>query len=368
MNNSYSTSSLCASSYPGTSLSVRSQPSANSSSLYPLIPHRSDSCTNLSSFPFNSYFDSVDMTNGPYTIQGHTPQASAAWYGASSDSLRQWPSSGRPSIGFDPEVPARYISSNASYGDTVLTSGISSIDPLSHFPTMRGLANSLPPPNSHRNSDRVLPNPRGSQGLPPSEINIGAHSSVPDLPSTVSWGSERVITGRSQTPVSTGSSSLSALSMIATNGRRSATPPVTQQTTFGYLEHSPPTGSTTPTTDYGSSTKTNIGSATADLTSAAMHNHLLSATTYDSGLSSDTTLRRDGSSASLYTYSSGSGSKELTRSSDGDGKLLNGQTYMPYLQLQQQKPIAYNSQRRESSDTSSHLSHRPSITSVGSSR
>ena len=367
MNNTNFITSLCPSSYPGTSPLARTQPPANSSSLYQLMPNRADSCTSLSSFPLDSYFDPLSMSNGPYMLPGHTSQASSAWYGASSDSLRQWSSSGRPSIGYDPDLPARYLSSNTSYGETVLTPGSSSIEPASGFPTMRALANSLPLPNSLRNSDRVLPNPRGSLGLPLSETAVGNHGLMTDLPSTIPWGPERVIAGRSQTPVSTGSSSLGAFSMTATDGKRSATPPDNQQTAFGYLEHSPQTGCTTPIADF-SGTKSNVASGTGNMTSATMQNHLLSSSTYDSGLSSDTILRRDGSATNLYTYSTSSGSKEPSRSSDGDGKLLNGQTYMPFRQLQQQKAMAYDARHCESNETSTHLTHRPSIASVGSSR
>ena len=367
MNNTYSMTSLCPSSYPGTSSLARTQPLANSSSLYQLMPNRTDSCTNLSSFPLDNYFDPLSMSNGPYILPGHTSQASSVWYGASSDSLRQWSSSCRPSNGYDPDLPARYGSSNTSYGDTVLMPGPSSIDPVSNFPTMRALVKSLPQPNSLRNSDRVLPNPRGSVGLPVSDTTVGNHGLITDLPSTVPWGPERVITGRSQTPVSTGSSSLGAFSMTATDGKRSATPPETQQTTFGYLEHSPPTASTTPTTEYNS-TKTNAVCGTTNMASDTMQSHLISPSTYDSGLSIDTHLHKDGSAANLYTYGNGSRSQELSRSSDGDGKLLNGQTYIPYRQLQPQKPSPFTTQHRESNEAITHLSHRPSITSVGSSR
>jgi len=84
---------------------------------------------------------------------------------------------------------------------------------------------------------------------------------------------------------------------------------------------------------------------------------------------SEPLLRRDFSSPNLYTYTTGSGSKDDSQSSFSDGTLLNGQPYtrLRQPQSQPQQVKAYDARRRESSETGSRLGHRTSVASVGSS-
>ena len=365
-----------ASSYPGTSSLGRGQLSSSTSGLpYHMMPNRPEYSANYSS-GLDGTYETYAVHSAPYVLPAQEAPASSAIYG-NADNLRQWSSVGhsnRANFGFENDLPAKYVSSTMPYGEAVLPSG--STDTSSLFPALGSIANALPLPNPLQNSNRVLPSPRASLGVSSVENLMGAnHSSVGEpasflshhnsAKSSVQWPPERSTTGRSQTPKSTISSSTAAYSITATEGRPPSSSQEVPQTAFGYIEHTPPTGSTTPTTEYSgtnNSSKPNVSAGT-------MQSQLLSSATYESGMLTEPLLRRDFSSPSLYTYSTGNGSKDDSQSSFSDGTLLNGQPYtrLRQPQSQPQQVKAYDGRRSDSSETGSRLSHRASVASVGSS-
>ncbi|MCJ1246947.1 hypothetical protein MMC30_004158 [Trapelia coarctata] len=341
------------------------------------MPSRPDYSANYSS-GLDGTYDTYGVQSGSYVLPAQETPASSSLYG-NADNLRQWSSVGhlnRANFGFDHDLPPKYVSSNIPYGEAVLPSGSGSTDTSSLFPVLGSIASALPLPNPLRNSDRVLPSPRAGLGVSSLENLMGSNHNLVGEPASflsqhtsaksgAQWPPDRGTTGRSRTPKSTVSSSTSAYSITATDGRPSSSSQEASQTAFGYIEHTPPTGSTTPTIEYNSTnnnSKPNVSAGT-------MQNHLLASSTYESGMLSEPLLRRDFSSPNLYTYTTGNGSKDDSQSSFSDGTLLNGQPYtrLRQPQSQPQQVKAYDARRRDSGETGSHLSHRTSVASVGSS-
>ena len=378
MHSGCSSSYPSASSYPGTSPLGRGHFSSNNSGLpYQMMPARSDYSANYSSNLEGTY-DSYGVQSGSYVLPAQETPASSTLYG-NADTLRQWSSVGhsnRANFGFDHDLPPKYVSSSIPYGEAVLPSVPGSTDTSSLFPALGSIASALPLPNPLRNSDRVLPSPRAGLGVSSLENLVGSNHALVGEPisflsqhtsakSGAQWPPERSTTGRSQTPKSTTSSSAGAYSMTAIDGRPISSSQEAPQTAFGYIEHTPPTGSTTPTTEYNSthlSPKPNVSAGT-------VQSHLLASSTYESGMLGKPLLRRDFSSPNLYTYTTGTDSKNYSQSSFSDGTLLNGQPYtrLRQPQSQPQQVKTYDVRRRNSSETDSRLSHRTSVASAGSS-
>jgi hypothetical protein len=366
--NNYSMPSLCSSSYPGAS-SMRGQPSSGSSAFYQVGPNRTDFYAGV---PVDGLYDAYNPQSVPYALPLPEPQSSSTLYG-NPENMRHWTSLGQSSrynMSYDQELAGKFPSTNVPFADAVLSSASGLSDSSSMFPGLGGLANSLPVPSTLR-SDRVLPNPRAGHILSSGD-NLGTNVGVanetssfiaqPVTKSNAHWGLERpaldqcqILTSRN----SVDSSSAGSSSIANTEKKPSTSPRESQQTAFGYLEHSPITGSPTPTTDYEPSKKNAPG--------PSLQSSFLSCSSYDSGISSstDSLLRRDFSSPSLYTYGSGSNCKDDTQSSMSSGTLLNGQPYTRLRQPQPQPLIMFDTSRRGSADTRG--THRTSIASVGGS-
>ena len=365
-----------ASSYPGSSSLGRGQISVNNSALpYQMMPSRQDYSAHYPS-GLDGTYDAYGVQSGSYVLPAQESSTSSTLY-SNTENLRQWSSLGnssRTNFGFDHELPAKYVSSNMSYGEAVVPAGPGSTDTSSLFPALGSIANALPLPNPLRNSDRVLPSPRASLGVSSLENLMGSHHGLAAEPAYLSqhtnakpgaqWSLERRTAGGNQTLKSTTSSSTGVSSMTATDGRPSSSSQDAQQTAFGYIEHTPPTGSTTPTTEYNSTNN----SSNPTVSAGQMQSHVLASSTYESGMLSEPLLRREFSSPNLYTYTTGSGSKDDSQSAFSDGTLLNGQPYtrLRQPQSQPQQVIGYDVRRRDSNDAGSRLSHRASLASVGS--
>ncbi|MCJ1476457.1 hypothetical protein MMC13_005123 [Lambiella insularis] len=334
---------------------------------YHSMPNRSEYGSAFGSNTIDGVFDTYSISPAHYMLPGQETQTGL--YGH-QDNARQWPLSSRCSIGFEPDSPSRYNSSCLGYGEPVLPSGQPSNDASSYF-HMGNLATTLPVPV--RSTTRALPNPQRLDLLsfhPTDNIAGPQNGLAGDLGSfvaqngtsrpSVSWGPERVTTGGSLTPTSTASSSASVYP-LSISSRKTSTPPTDiRQTEFGYVTHSPPTNSATPTAESTSTLRSRASKA-------SMEGSSLASSSFDH-LSSDPFLRRDYSTSSLYTYSTGSGSKSNSVSSLGEPTLLNGQPYTSLRPPQPQDSASVDAQRRSSAETASRLAHRPSITSVGSAR
>ncbi|MCJ1409026.1 hypothetical protein MMC19_003103 [Ptychographa xylographoides] len=337
------------------------------------MPHRSD--FNYSSSSLDGGFDAYSIPSVQPALQHQDFQMSTSLYG-NSEAARQWPALGqqnRSGNSYDQDLALKYSSSGLNYGDTGFSSALSSADTPSLFPNMGNLASTLP--IHPRNNDRVLPNPRSALLSSTNDTITGAHTlMIEDIVPPVSqrrgikssslWSAERLEGGGSLTPTSAESSCAAAYAVPHVINKPSDSPPESHQTSFGYMTHTPPTTSTTPTTESDS---------TKPSSCVPMIENLLSASSaYDSGLSNDNLLRRDFSSSSLYTYSTGNGSRCDSQSSFSEATLLNGQPYISQLrQPHHQHAENCDIARRNSSEIAARDSHRAStasIASIGSSR
>lgn len=330
------------------------------------MSNRSEYGPTYGSNSIDGVFDTYGVPSSQYILPGQETQAGL--YGH-QETARQWPLSTRCSIGLEQDLP-KYNSPSLSYGESVLPPGPSSSDTSSYF-HMGNLATTLPVPI--RSSTRALPNPQRPDAHPfhPTDNSVGAHNvlvgefgsyMVPSgsSKSSVPWGPERVTTGGSLTPTSTASSGAGTCPLSILSGEPSTSPSDMRQTEFGYVTHSPPTSSSTPTVESTSVLRSSISKAPNDGPTLPIP--------YDPSLSSNSFLRRDYSTSSLYTYSTGSGSKSDSVSSLGEPTLLNGQPYTSLRPSQLQESASFDAQRGSSNETASQLSHRPSIASTGSSR
>ena len=287
------------------------------------------------------------------------------------DSSRHWPIPDRYSLTYEPELPGKYVPTTLSYSEPGLSSGPAPNDSSSYF-SMSHLATTLPAPV--RSNDRGLPTRQRGDFLPfPIEHGNGSSlgltagftpfvSQHSGSKSSTLWSPERAINGGSHTPTSTESSGAGAYSLSLASNKASNSPPDSRQTEFGYLTHSPPKGSADSAPDSSSTSKTSVAPITMNNPGGVNSVHV-------TGLSSEPFLRRDFSASSIYTYSTGSGTKSDSQASEpSDATLLNGQPYTHLRHPQSQETSLYDSQRRRSSDANSRLAHRRSIASVGSSR